>query len=201
MPWDCFFFLSICTLLHLNNLKFISGSWQAPRGTSSYFKQINHVLSVGPPQGVEQARYYFQAVQVPRQSVAARWLISAVLRVSTIPMLQARANDLSNSMHLPDSNTNRTDVQRESWDGGVIWEGETHVWTHFLCFFPVGCMWEVFAIVSEVLQMTPSLGLVSIVSWSLITKCGVKYGSSAGRTQHTSHLLCLQCRFFMNVCK
>lgn len=62
-------------------------------------------------------------------------------------------------MHLPDSNANRTDVQREGWEGGVIWEGEIYVWTHFLWFFPVGCMREVFAIVSEVLQMTLSLVL------------------------------------------
>ena len=104
-------------------------------------------------------------------------------------------------MPLPGGNANRTDVQGEAWDGGVLWEGEACVWTLFLWFLPLGYMWEFFAVVSEVLQATVSPGLVSIVSWSVITNCGGKYGNTAGRTQHTSHLLHLQCHFFVNVCK
>lgn len=63
-----------------------------------------------PPQGVEQARYHFQALQVPGWSVAAWWLIPVVPGgASTIPTLQVRANDLSNLMRLPDGNANHTD--------------------------------------------------------------------------------------------
>lgn len=70
----------------------------------------------------------------------------------------ARANDLSNSMCSPDGNANRADVGREGWDGGVLWGGEGCVWTHFLWFLPLGCTREDFAVVSEVLQRTLSLG-------------------------------------------
>lgn len=156
-----------------------------------------------PPQGVGKARQWFQSARDPGGTwQPGDWFLQSWGRELS-PCHKPGQMSCQTRRVLPgkfsDGNTNHAGEQREGWGGGVFWEGQICVWTRFLWFLPLGCRWEDFVIVSEVLQMTFCLGLV--VSWSLITKCGVKYGRAAGRKRHTSHLSHLQCHFFVNVCK
>lgn len=50
---------------------FISGSWQALRGTSSCFNPINHVFSIGSPPGCEASEALFPSGASPRAELGS----------------------------------------------------------------------------------------------------------------------------------